>query len=170
MQPIYRLQVHLAIAILCCVVRSRAKMPVVSIVSRSKAMRVPRKRIAGIVAFVARSERAVIGEVDVAVVDSPEMAALNRRYAGHRGITDVLSFDLSSAGEPLSAQIIVCGEVAVKQARELRVGPQRELLLYVVHGLLHFLGYSDTTPRKAERMARRQEELLSLFLEIPSAK
>ena len=116
------------------------------------------------VEFVARAEKVQLDEIDIAAVTSRKIAALNRQYLQHAGATDVISFDLSDPGQGLSAQIIVCAEVAVREARVRRIGPQRELMLYIVHGLLHVMGYDDTSPQLAEKMYARQEELLEAFL------
>ena len=133
--------------------------------SSQSVVRVPRKRIGELVRFVARAEGVRIGEIDIAVVGSRKIASMNRRYLGHRGATDVLSFDLSDrCGDALCGQIVVCGHVAAGQALSRGVGPQRELLLYVLHGLLHMVGYDDSSARAAARMSARQEELLDAFL------
>ena len=50
-------------------------------------MRVPRKRIAELIALVSRREGAHVAEVDVAVVDRREISRLNRRWLGHAGAT-----------------------------------------------------------------------------------
>ncbi len=126
-------------------------------------MRVPRKKLTELVAFVAARERAPIAEVDIAVVSSRQIAALNKQYLGHTGATDVLSFDLGDPGGPIRGQIIVCGDVAAREAPLHNSGVQRELMLYVVHGLLHLTGYDDKTPGAAARMHTREEELLDAF-------
>ncbi|MFW6132734.1 MAG: rRNA maturation RNase YbeY, partial [Planctomycetota bacterium] len=132
--------------------------------SHQRAMRVPRKRIRELVMFIVEQEGAELEEVDVAVVSRQRIAALNRRWLGRRGATDVMSFDLSDSGEPLHGEIVICADVAVAEARKRGHRPTRELLLYVAHGLLHLLGYDDvSSPREAERMAWRQEELLEAF-------
>lgn len=128
-------------------------------------MRVPRRRIIHLVSFVAAREGKRFGEVDVAVVCDREIAALNRKWLGVAGVTDVISFDLSDEHSPgICAEVVVCADEAVRQARRRRTGPQRELLLYVLHGLLHLLDYDDTNPPAVERMHTRQEELLDEFL------
>ncbi|MDP6543607.1 MAG: rRNA maturation RNase YbeY [Phycisphaerae bacterium] len=138
-------------------------MLTVNISSSQTALRVPRKKITALVEFVMSAESSPLGEVDIAIVTSRRIAALNRRYLQHAGATDVLSFDLSIPGDAV-AQVIVCADVAVRQARSRCIGPQRELMLYIVHGLLHVMGYDDTTPQAAEKMYARQEELLETFL------
>ncbi|GAG25455.1 unnamed protein product [marine sediment metagenome] len=141
---------------------ARRVNPTVAIASTQRAVRVPRKRIAALVARLARQEGARLAHVDVAVVTGREMAAINRRYLGCAGATDVLSFDMSDElSDGLVAQVVVCGDVAARQApRHGHSGP-RELLLYVVHGLLHLTGYDDTTPAQAARMHARAEQLLA---------
>lgn len=114
--------------------------------------------------FVAEREDADLAEVDIAVVDSRQMAQLNRKYLKRSGPTDVLSFDLSdSPAGNIVAQLVICGEIAAQEARARHIGQQREILLYVLHGLLHVLGYDDQTD-DAPRMFCRQEELLCAFL------
>ena len=139
-------------------------MLTINISSSQTALRVPRKKIAAMVEFVSSAEAMQLDEVDIAVVASRRIAALNRRYLQHAGATDVLSFDLSAPGGGIVVQVIVCAEMAVRQARLRRISPQRELMLYIVHGLLHVMGYDDTTPQAAEKMYARQEELLEAFL------
>jgi len=139
-------------------------MLTVNISSSQTALRVPRKKITALVEFTASAESTPLDEVDIAIVTSRQIAALNRRYLQHAGATDVLSFNLSVPGGSVTVQVIVCADLAVREARSRRVGPQRELMLYILHGLLHVMGYDDTTPQAAEKMYARQEELLEAFL------
>ena len=136
--------------------------------NRQKSVRVFRRRLAALIRFVARAEGRRIGMVDLAVVGAEEMAELNRRYLRHAGPTDVLSFDLSEGEEgPLDAQVIVCGDVAAAEARRQGLTPQQELMLYVIHGLLHLTGHSDQTAGRARTLRARQEELLWQFCRRP---
>ncbi len=145
---------------------TRRAKPKVLISSTQRAVRLPRGKIAELIDFVARREGVRVAEVDLAVVAGGEMAGLNRRYLQRGGTTDVLSFDLSEAGRGgLSAQLVVCGDVAAAQAAARGLPPQRELMLYVVHGLLHLMGYEDESVRGAAKMHARQEELLADFLQ-----
>jgi len=139
-------------------------MLTVNISSSQTALRIPRKKITALVEFVSSAESMQFDEVDIAIVTSRRIAALNRRYLQHAGSTDVLSFDLSAPGAGMMVQVIVCADVAVREARSRRTGAQRELMLYIVHGLLHVMGYDDTSPQAAEKMYARQEELLEAFL------
>jgi probable rRNA maturation factor len=100
--------------------------------------------------------------ISIGVVDDAEMRRLNRKFLRRRGNTDCLSFDLSdeAAGQPRVLDLIVNGELAVREAaRRGHVG-EAELALYVTHGLLHQLGFDDATARQASRMHRMEDEIL----------
>lgn len=143
---------------------SPRKKPIVRICSSQLPCRVPRKRLSQLAAFAADAEGARLAEVDVAIVDGATISGLNRRFLHHRGTTDVLSFDLSDSSGGISAEIVICGDLAVQQGKLLGCSPQRELMLYLVHGLLHLMGYEDSSIRGSVRMSARQDELLRAFL------
>lgn len=141
----------------------------ISISDRS--VRVPRARLERLIHFVAGKEKVRLGRIDLAIVSPQEIAALNRQYLRHAGPTDVLSFDLSDAAEPgISAQLIVCATVAKRQAPLHGMKPAEELMLYIIHGLLHAMGYDDTSIRAAAKMSARQEELLRQFKAKPTGR
>ena len=137
----------------------------VTISSSQQALRVPRRQINALVGAVARAEKVRIDHVDVAVVSAGQIARINRRHLSHRGPTDVISFDLSGEEDAgVVAQLIVCADLAVREGPKHGHRPQHELLLYVVHGLLHVMGYDDDTDARAAIMRCRQEQLLADFL------
>ena len=105
------------------------------------------------------------GEVRVRVVGDEEMAAAHERYAGVAGTTDVLTFDLSEPGDrgegrSVDADILVCSDEAARQAARRGHAVERELLLYVIHGLLHCLGHDDHERDAALRMHAEEDRVL----------
>ena len=144
-----------------------ASGPEITISNRQKTIAISASRLRRLVEFVAAAEGRGIDSVDVAIVDGDEIRSLNQQYLGRDEVTDVLSFDLSEAGSPaLSAQIIVCGDVAAAEGPRHGLSGDDELMLYVIHGLLHLTGWDDADADQAERMKTRQEELLAKFVSI----
>ena len=142
-----------------------SRRPTILISSSQKALRLPRRRLERLIRFVAASEGASLAMVDLAVVGSGEIASVNRRFLSHTGATDVISFDLSEGpGRGLCVQLVVCADLALRQGPLHGLRPQHELMLYVIHGLLHMMGYEDSTVRGGARMHARQDELLRGFL------
>jgi len=99
-------------------------------------------------------------ELSIALVEDAEMALLNRRFLGREGPTDVLAFPYESDGTKVSGELVVNAQAAVREAAGRSHGAEAELMLYLVHGLLHLLGYDDAAPEQAEKMHRRERELL----------
>jgi rRNA maturation RNase YbeY len=96
-------------------------------------------------------------EVGVYFIGRKKMAALNKKYVGHEGPTDVITFDYSE-GKSMHGEIFVCPDVALAQAKEFGTTPQMELVRYLVHGLLHLRGYDDRTPTKRAKMKRAEDK------------
>lgn len=103
------------------------------------------------------------GEVRVRVVADAEMAAAHERYSKVPGTTDVLTFDLADGlgGGELDLDILVCLDEAERQGASRGHEPRRELLLYIVHGMLHGLGYDDHDEADYARMHEVEDRVLA---------
>ncbi len=102
--------------------------------------------------------------INLALVNDAAMARLNQDYLGHRGPTDVLSFDLRDAKEGKNAidgEIVMSADTARLQAEKRGHAVEAELALYAVHGTLHLLGYDDRRKADAARMHAMEDEILS---------
>jgi probable rRNA maturation factor len=132
-------------------------------------------------------ERGVKGaaEVSLLFVDEASIAALNERFMGHTGPTDVLAFpveddplpagrspDMGGTGpgadvadEPLMllGDVVVCPAVAARNAVDHESTYDDEMALLVVHGLLHLLGMDHQVDAEAERMEALERSLLARF-------
>jgi probable rRNA maturation factor len=93
----------------------------------------------------------------IVLVDDAAIAKLNAQYHDTPGPTDILSFDY---GED-QGELIISVEHAVAQAKRYRTTAARELILYVVHGILHLHGYNDLTPAQRRRMRAAERRLVS---------
>ena len=111
--------------------------------------------------FGAHTDRDAQYQISVAIVDDAEIKELNTRFLDHETTTDCLSFDLSDAGEKSKIfELIVNGEMAVRQGGLRGHSSEAELSLYIVHGLLHNLGFDDSTPGQARKMHETEDEIL----------
>jgi len=113
-----------------------------------------------------------LAELSVLLVDVAYMTELNHRWMGGDGPTDVLAFPMEEGsvdhgpsevvgGEPaLLGDVVLCPEVAAKQAREASHSAADELHLLTVHGVLHLLGYDHAEPDEEREMFALQARLL----------
>lgn len=100
--------------------------------------------------------------VSIAIVDDRQLRRLNRRFLNRRSTSDCLSFDLSDGGAESGRtfELVVNGEMAVRQAGARGHCPEAELALYVTHALLHNLGFNDCTAGQAKKMHDTEDQLL----------
>lgn len=132
-------------------------MTTIEINNRQQRLPVDTARLTDAVRRVlAESQLDDASEVSIAVVDDAEIHELNRRYLDHDWPTDVLSFVIDASAGRLEGEIIVSAETARRQASRFGWRPEDELLLYVVHGALHLVGYDDRT--EADRDGIRAAE------------
>ena len=101
-------------------------------------------------------------EISIAIVDDPTIRKLNKQYLEHDYETDVISFVLDYDEEigSLSGQLIVSTDTAAQLASEVGGTTQDELLLYVVHGTLHLVGYDDKNESDAQEMREAEKRYL----------
>ncbi len=98
--------------------------------------------------------------ISIAVVDDPTIQALNRQYLQHDWPTDVLSFPLENDHGNLEGEVIVSAETAERCADQIGWPAKDELLLYIVHGMLHLVGYHDKQPDEIAAMRSAEMKYL----------
>ncbi|MGP1273631.1 MAG: rRNA maturation RNase YbeY [Phycisphaerales bacterium] len=118
-------------------------------------LRADAHRLAGLLAL-----QGVRGEARTRLVHDDDMATLHERHKRVPGTTDVLTFDLADEPGTVDADIVLCVDEARRQADARGHTVERELMLYLVHGILHCLGHDDDSPASADAMHRREDELL----------
>ncbi len=100
------------------------------------------------------------GELLVTVVDDRIMARLHERDTGVPGTTDVLTWNYAQDAGRLDAEVVVCIDEARRQASARSLTPEHELLLYVVHGVLHCLGHDDHEASARKAMHAEEDRVL----------
>jgi probable rRNA maturation factor len=114
-----------------------------------------------------------LSELSILFVDADVMADLHVRWMDEPGPTDVMSFPMDELrpgreGEVTPpgtlGDIVLCPEVAAKQAVVAGHSTVEEMLLLTAHGILHLLGYDHAEPEEEREMFGLQRRLLLTFL------
>jgi probable rRNA maturation factor len=100
-------------------------------------------------------------EISLAVVDDPTIHDLNRRFLNHDWPTDVLSFVLDERDGHLEGEVVISADTAATVAAEIGGSPAEEQLLYVIHGMLHLVGFDDKSAADATRMRAAEQDYLA---------
>ena len=127
-------------------------------------IRIDGRRLKKMVGGVCKRFDIVGATVSIAVLDDAAMRKISRRYLRKSSSTDVISFDLSDDSEPdKTFELVVNGPRAARQAKLRKHEPESELALYIAHGLLHNLGFDDSSVKNARRMHNTEDEILQQF-------
>ena len=135
-------------------------MPKVSIASPQELVKLDRPRLREIVRQVMAEEDIKDYEISLAFVDNPTIHGINKRFLEHDEPTDVITFPYSS-GKVLVGELVIGVEVALEQARVGGHEVDAELALYVIHGLLHLVGYDDKDAHDRKQMRVRERSHLN---------
>jgi probable rRNA maturation factor len=116
-------------------------------------------------------------EIGICLVGEEEMTRLNETFLKHKGSTDVITFDYANEVAQASrllrrsdrqlnsrrdgcvafhGEIFICVNAAVLQARKFGTSWQSEVIRYLIHGVLHLVGFEDSSAGARRKM--KQEE------------
>lgn len=130
----------------------------IDIQDRQSALQVEQARLVDVIGKVASDHGFFSGEIGVVIVDDPTIHGINREHLQHDYPTDVISFVFTAEDDELEGEIIVSTDTAIREASEGGWPADDELLLYVIHGMLHLVGMDDVEPhlRRQMRVAEAQ--------------
>lgn len=111
-------------------------------------------------------------DVGIIFVDEAPMTELHVKWMDEPGPTDVLSFPMdelrpgseeSLSPEGVLGDIVVCPQVAARQAAVAEHDSISEILMLVTHGMLHLVGFDHAEPEEEKEMFELQAQLLRNF-------
>ncbi|MDD4910065.1 MAG: rRNA maturation RNase YbeY [Candidatus Omnitrophica bacterium] len=109
-------------------------------------------------------------ELSLDFVGRKEIRRLNRRYFHKDSLTDVISFPIQPPPGILG-DVVICVDTARLNALEFKTSFKYEICLYIVHGILHLLGYDDMSAADRKKMRAKEKAILgSLRYLCPSTK
>lgn len=114
-----------------------------------------------IVKEVLRLENTRCDEVSIHFVDEQMISDLHLSYFDDPSVTDCISFPMDFPGTEgylVLGEVFVCPKVAINYSKRHPSTPFKETTLYIVHGLLHLLGYDDLEEEE-EKVMREKEKL-----------
>jgi probable rRNA maturation factor len=133
----------------------------IHITNRQKTLKVDHRRMRHAIRAIIRDAGISIAAISIAIVDDATIAGLHRQFLDDPEPTDVLSFVLEQSEGSLEGEVVASADTAAACAPRYKSTPEDELLLYVIHGTLHLVGYDDTTPRRRALMRKKEKEYLT---------
>lgn len=135
----------------------------IAIANEQTTLALDEDRLRQAVTWILTEAKIAEATISLAVVDDPTIHELNREYLQHDYATDVLSFLLERDATSLEGEVIVSADTATTRAEDYGWSAHDELLLYVVHGTLHLVGYDDGLSQARREMRRQERACLAQF-------
>lgn len=102
------------------------------------------------------------GEINYIFCDDDYLHKINVEYLDHDTLTDIISFDYT-VGNVLQGDIFVSVERVKDNAIDFNVPFDDELKRVLSHGVLHYCGYKDKSPKDEALMRSKEEEKMQMF-------
>lgn len=123
--------------------------------NRQRCLRVDRVRLVRLATQTLADLHSELATLGIILVNDAQIADYNERFHHQPGPTDILTFHDEGLGE-----LVISTETAIVNARRFRTTVERELALYVIHGILHLHGYNDQTPTQRRRMRAAERRMM----------
>lgn len=114
-------------------------------------------------------------ELSILIAGDQKIKKLNKQYRNKDKVTDVLAFSqiegedlvLPQEQENYLGEIIICFPQIKRQAKKINQLVKDELILLIIHGFLHLLGYDDQKDKDYQKMKKIEDKLLKkIYAEI----
>ena len=110
-------------------------------------------------------------EISLSFVDEEKIRQLNRDFRSIDRVTDVLSFPIEDffnedrkilLEKPylMLGDVVICLDVARRQAKELGHSFEREIMYLTCHSILHLLGYDHMEDNDKKIMRAKEKEVM----------
>ena len=131
----------------------------VYITNRQRDLEISSTQAEEIVKAVIQFENWDTHEISLQFVGRDEISALHKEYFDDPTPTDCISFPLDNEEDEhyhVLGEVVVCPLAAIDHVDRHGGDAHEEAALYIVHGLLHLMGYDDIS--ESDRKMMRQAE------------
>ena len=95
-------------------------------------------------------------------VSKETLLNMNKKYLNHKTHTDIITFNYTT-GTKLEAEFFVSNWAIEKSAKEYLQNTEDETLRVIVHGVLHCMGYGDSSRSEINCMREMEDKFISMF-------
>lgn len=132
-------------------------------VYNEKGIRVDKKSVHSIVKLITSELNLYVKSLEFNFISSKTIIEVNKNYLKHNYSTDIITFDYSDEKNILDGEIFISIQDAVVNSKKYRVSTDNELLRLIIHGILHLIGFDDTTDAKRKKMKIAENDLVKKF-------
>ena len=103
------------------------------------------------------------GEINIILTSDEGLVNINVEFLGRDYYTDIITFDYSE-DNIINGELYISVDRTKENAVKFEVDELRELLRVIIHGILHMIGYNDSTEDEKKEMRIAEEKYLSEYI------
>lgn len=106
-----------------------------------------------------RIEGKKLGEINITFTGNPAILEINQKFLNHNYYTDIITFDYC-VKDVVSGDLLISVEQVELNSRKYKSIFEKELLRVIIHGVLHLVGYKDTSEDEIRIMRKKEDTYL----------
>lgn len=139
-------------------------MKIIISTSRSS-IKIDKIFIKKIVEIVLQKEKVKTDEVHINFVTKKKIKELHLQFFNDPTITDCISFPIDRPSKKvhyhLLGEVFICSDTAKIYAKKNKIDLKEEIALYVIHSILHLIGYNDIKENEIKIMRKKENFYLN---------
>lgn len=104
--------------------------------------------------------------IDYIFCTKEKILEINRQVLQHNYYTDIITFPLLNNNNKAKAEIYICLDVIMENAKDYKVSWQEEFYRVVFHGILHLVGFNDKTTKEQNAMRKTEDKTIHDFYKM----
>jgi len=113
--------------------------------------------------IITRESHKEVSSINYIFCSDKFLHKINMEYLGHNTFTDIITFDNSEQEQDIDADIYISIERVQENSREYEVPLENELHRVMIHGILHLIGYKDSSNDEKQIIRKKENECLNLL-------
>ena len=105
------------------------------------------------------------GDINFVFQNDEDIRKINVSHLSHNYYTDIITFDYSE-DKVLNADIYISVERVIENAEMFHVEKQNEMLRVIIHGILHLIGFSDSSDSEKKKMRNMEDKYLKYYYSL----
>jgi probable rRNA maturation factor len=142
---------------------------IVHVSDEQNALKFSEDLVKRLVQKVIEEEKQICDEVSIYFVDRESISQLHDQFFDDPSPTDCISFPMDEIEEldyRILGEVFVCPQTAIEYTKTHQTDPYEETTLYIVHGLLHLMGYRDIEEEEIKLMRQAEQRQMTLLKKL----
>ncbi len=125
-------------------------------------LRGQKRKISEWINLIVESEKRITGNISVIFTGKAKLLKMNKTFLNHNYHTDIITFDYNR-GNVVNGDLFIGIDQVIDNAKLYHTKPANELQRVIIHGILHLLGYPDSTEEQKKKMCEKENWALKIL-------